>query len=670
MLRYIFLVMCAYASLAGAALADQPAQYQRQHNFTDHTQNFPNLPQDGGQMDDEYNAIKTTLDQTLFNLNLIQRDDGELRDHSVGVDQLKDEISIGINPVGDWATATVYDENDAVWEDSILYRCLISHTSGVFTTDLGNDKWEPLVDFKTYLDQASSSADTATDAAASAATSSSNASSSAASAALEVANLSGTSSSSVSIGIGTKTFTTQASKHFTAGTPLLIVDNSAPTVNYMSGVASSYSSTTLAVNVTTIGGSGTISNWTIMVGGFPGPAGPTGPAGATGNGTGDVLAANHGSEFTTSASTFRTNIGLGSIATQAANNVSITGGAVGVTADFLITKNSPVFKIADTTGGSHYFKFGVDSGQFYIQQTDNSFVFESTPFVIDTDAEVLHLEGSASTLGGNKIFTAGDTNLAALNGLTSASDKCIKFTGSGSAAVFTCTTAGLAILDDADASAQRTTLGLGTAAVASTGTSAGNVIVLDGDAKLPAVDGSALTNLASSGALTLVSAQTASNSSALVFTGLSSSCSSYRYVFSNIRPTTNFVSFQTFGSVNGGSSYLAASTGVGVTFQLGGGGGSTPSPTYTNATAEISGSAGNTAGLYLDGYMDLFSPSNASSFYKYYSSDVRVDGFGSFVTKTQNVFTTAPAAVTATKFKFSSGNISSGTIYEYCLKSS
>lgn len=42
------------------------------------------------------------------------------------------------------------------------------------------------------------------------------------------------------------------------------------------------------------------------------------------------------------------------------------------------------------------------------------------------------------------------------------------------------TAAGLALLDDADASAQRTTLGLGTAAVKNTGTSGNNVALLDG----------------------------------------------------------------------------------------------------------------------------------------------------------------------------------------------
>ena len=125
---------------------------------------------------------------------------------------------------------------------------------------------------------------------------------------------------------------------------------------------------------------------------------------------------------------------------------------------------------------------------------------------------------NANQLSGTVANARLDAELQALAGLTSAADKGIQFTGSGTAATYDLTAAGKALLDDADAAAQRTTLGLGTAATQAVGTSASNVVQLDGSAKLPAVDGSALTGLAGGGTETFTAKGAIANGKPVVLT--------------------------------------------------------------------------------------------------------------------------------------------------------
>lgn len=98
-------------------------------------------------------------------------------------------------------------------------------------------------------------------------------------AALNLNSTTDSSSSSVLIGTGAKTFTVSTGKSFQPGMYLVIADASAPSTNSMWGQVASYSGATLAVQVIAVRGAGTLSSWLIS---------QSAPGGAQAGANGDI----------------------------------------------------------------------------------------------------------------------------------------------------------------------------------------------------------------------------------------------------------------------------------------------------------------------------------------------------------------------------------------------
>ncbi len=131
----------------------QPTAYNKTRNFTDWQAANPGTVFTGADLDNEFDDIEVTLDETLANLALIQRDDGKLRNESVHPDAFS-AASLALMggswaPRGLWVTATAYVVGDVVEKDNASYVCATAHMSGTFATDHTAGKWVVLSQFLT-----------------------------------------------------------------------------------------------------------------------------------------------------------------------------------------------------------------------------------------------------------------------------------------------------------------------------------------------------------------------------------------------------------------------------------------------------------------------------------------------------------------------------------------
>lgn len=173
-------------------------------------------------------------------------------------------------PVVAWMTAIAYVSvapASVVTFGGETYVCLIAHTSGTFATDLGAGKWIKI---------------------AAAGTAGSNG-----------AGYGGTSTTSLLIANSTtKGFTTQAGLAYLVGN-YARASSAANGANFMEGLVSAYSGTSLSIAVSKIGGTGTFADWSFQVAGAPG--------------TGDMLSTNNLSDVA-NAATARGNLAAAPLA--------------------------------------------------------------------------------------------------------------------------------------------------------------------------------------------------------------------------------------------------------------------------------------------------------------------------------------------------------------------
>jgi len=177
------------------------------------------------------------------------------------------------------ATATVTDSQAAATAAAASASAASSSESNAATSETNADASEAAA--STSASSAALSASNASNSATTASTAATNAANSAATAADQAAALTGTSTTSNAITLGSKSFTTQAGKQFNVGNWMTIVDAANPTANQMGGLITAYSGTTLTVNVLRVLGSGTIANWNLYISGSVGVDGTPGAPGTT-----------------------------------------------------------------------------------------------------------------------------------------------------------------------------------------------------------------------------------------------------------------------------------------------------------------------------------------------------------------------------------------------------
>ena len=179
----------------------------------------------------------------------------------------------------------------------------------------------------------------------------------------------GTSNSAKTISLGSKSFSVQAGLAYISGQRIRFVDQT-NAANFLEGTVTSYTATTLVATIDNSGGTGTVANWNLTVGGnlgtpgvagIQGPTGPTGSPGTSGQGvptggtTGQVLAKVNATDFNTawvtqsggSPSVF--NVSVNTTLSGTTNQFIVASGAITITLPSAPAAGQTIYLFPDTS---------------------------------------------------------------------------------------------------------------------------------------------------------------------------------------------------------------------------------------------------------------------------------------------------------------------------------
>lgn len=188
-----------------------------------------------------------------------------------------------------------------------------------------------------------------------------------------------------------------------------------------------------------------------------------------GNGTGDLASASHLLFRSDGTRLWHSNIGAADGSTVFKGDGSALTGVTAASVAWANVTSTPTtlagYGITDAAPSSH-----VGAGGSAHAAATTSVA----GFMAAADKTKLDGIAAGATVGATWGTNLGSipASIDAIDGLTPAADRLAYYTGASTAALATITAAGRDLLDDANATAQRTTLGLGTAAVANVTTSA------------------------------------------------------------------------------------------------------------------------------------------------------------------------------------------------------